>query len=539
MHIILEIFHKLLSLVLPSMAVGAMLFIVYRRFKHLTVIALIICALALYIYADYNKLSTIFFVLSYIIGIGFSFTCLKISSNNSEANKCVVPLISSNNKHYKIENSNLGVFISGASGAGKSCGPIFQLAKHFAENDFAGIINDYKDYELTDILYPLFKNGNVSLHVFALHDLSRSIRINPISPKYLKTDLDILNIVSVLTTNLSQSDDNTGVEKFFYEGTKSLLCGLISRLKDTFPNDCNLPTVIAILLGPTSLDEKDVPFGKLARFLNNGIHSATLASAFLHGIGNMKQTASLMSTVATHLSKICTPEIFYLLSDDDVDLNINAQESRSVISFINNPKQSEAFSPIIATMIEVCLTQMSVRGRDHSFVLLDEAPTIKLMGLGEKTRTLRSFNIHFVYGIQDKIAGITQFSGKAYKYKEIITNLSTQFFGKVNDPETAADYEKYFELIDITSKSYSRGGGSGERVTISKREVSKHRSHDFFRLKQGEFVMFSGGKDTKFRFKYYNSPQERPPVIRNISQQDIDAHYRKIFDRATSIIQTF
>lgn len=469
--------------------------------------------------------------------------------------KSRITILANNGKKYVIKNANLGVFIAGASGAGKSAGPFLQLAMHFAKEKFAGIINDFKDYELTDITYPLFRNAGMNFYVFALHDVNRSLRINPISPQYISTDTDIINIVSVLIQNISS--DSGGGDSFFEDAAKSLLAGLVSRLNQTHPEDCNIPTIIAIILGNANLgdiltdEEREKalqqgdtfvlsPYGRLGRYLNSDIHSATLASPFLKGLANEKQTAAVMSTVATYLSKLISPELFYLLTGNDIDLNINRDDNRAVISFVNNPKQSQAISPILATMIEVCMNQMAARGRDASFILLDEAPTVRLMGLGEKTRTLRSFGVHFIYGIQDKVAGIAQFGGKTYRYKEITANLSTQFFGKVNDPETAQDYEKYFELIKVSNKSISKGGGGGERTTISKQEKHKFRAHEFFTFQAGEFVMFSGGEAHRFRFKYYaDAEQERPPVIRSVTKTELEEHFKKVFDRANEIISSF
>jgi len=41
--------------------------------------------------------------------------------------------------------------------------------------------------------------------------------------------------------------------------------------------------------------------------------------------------------------------------------------------------------------------------------------------------------------------------------KAILSNLSYQFFGKVNDPDTAKYYERFFEIVKDPTKSISRG----------------------------------------------------------------------------------
>lgn len=89
-----------------------------------------------------------------------------------------VEILTDKKKKVYLENINTGVAIFGASGAGKSAGPIFWLLKHFAKYDFAGIIYDYKDYELTEIAYPLFKLQQIDFRIFCLHDVNRSVRIS-------------------------------------------------------------------------------------------------------------------------------------------------------------------------------------------------------------------------------------------------------------------------------------------------------------------------------------------------------------------------
>ena len=93
-------------------------------------------------------------------------------------------------KHY-IGDLNRGVAVFGSSGAGKSASVIYFLMKHLASNKFSGIINDYKDYELSEIAYPLFREHDVDFRIFAIHDVNRSVRINVIDPRYIETMSDV------------------------------------------------------------------------------------------------------------------------------------------------------------------------------------------------------------------------------------------------------------------------------------------------------------------------------------------------------------
>ena len=103
--------------------------------------------------------------------------------------------------------------------------------------------------------------------------------------------------------------------------------------------------------------------------------------------------------------------------------------------------------------------------------------------------------------MQDKIQNDMMYSDKASK--AILSNLSYQFFGKVNDPDTAKYYERFFEIIKDPTKSVSRGHNLDfdTRVTTGEKEIPKIRADVFFRLKQGEFITYADGRDNKMQFK--------------------------------------
>ena len=189
------------------------------------------------------------------------------------------------------------------------------------------------------------------------------------------------------------------------------------------------------------------------------------------------------------------------LSADEVPLDINNPEHPSVVSIVNNPKFETAYSPVIATIMHTITKQMGIRGRQPSFVLMEEAPTIRLLNMHRIPATLRSYDIATIYVLQDKVQNDMMYGDKASR--AILSNLSYQFFGKANDPDTARYYERFFEIVKRPTKSVSKGENTlnfDTRITKGEREVSKIRAEEFFRLNEGEFIAFADGKDKKVRF---------------------------------------
>ena len=119
----------------------------------------------------------------------------------------------------------------------------------------------------------------------------------------------------------------------------------------------------------------------------------------------------------------------------------------------------------------------------------------------------------------------------------ILKMLSYQFFGKVNDPDTAKYYERFFEIIKKETTSISRGHNLNfdSRITTGEREVAKRRADVFFRLKQGEFITYADGKDKKIKFHSPEISRERPRSTNQYSQKDIDTNFERVYHEARSI----
>ena len=178
---------------------------------------------------------------------------------------------------------------------------------------------------------------------------------------------------------------------------------------------------------------------------------------------------------------------------------------------------------------------MSVHDRLSSFILMEEASTIRLLNMHRIPATLRSYNIATVYVIQDKIQNDILYGREAGK--AIFSNLSYQFFGKVNDPETAKYYESFFEIVKRKSISVSKSDNLDfdTRTTKSEREVAKIRADVFFRLKPGEFVTFSDGKDRKVKFSTPDWLKELPIPKYEFSTEDLEMNFQKIYREAKAI----
>ena len=431
--------------------------------------------------------------------------------------------------NFKLDNIKRGASIIGSAGSGKTESVVYGFLKHFRKERFCGIIHDYKDFELTEMAYPLFKDSNVPFKVISFDKIIH--RVNPIAPRYLENEESVNEVSRVLIENLldQRESGTTGTTKFFNDAAEGLIGGLIWKLKTDYPKFCTLPHLIAVY--------QFLDTDSLIQFLETNTTSRAMADAFISGKDSDRQTAGVKSTLANALKRISTQRIFMVLSADEVPLNINSEESPAIISVVNNPKYETSYSPVIATIIHTITKQMSVRNSKPSFLLMEEAPTIRLLNMHRIPATLRSYDIATIYVMQDKIQNDMMYGDKASK--AILSNLSYQFFGKVNDPDTAKYYERFFEIIKDPTKSISRGHNLDfdTRITTGEKEIPKIRADVFFRLKQGEFITYSDGKDKKVQFKLANIQRKLPKELKQFSQADLAANFERVYDEAKSIFK--
>lgn len=425
-----------------------------------------------------------------------------------------------------LDNIRRGISIIGAAGSGKTESVVYNLFQHFAANHFCGVMHDYKNFEITEMAYPLFKGTDRKFHIVSFDPIYH--RVNPIAPRYLPDEESVHEISRVLLENLLELKESgsSGTTRFFQDAVEGLLAGMIWRLKEDFPDYCTIPHMIALY---QFLDTE-----QLLRFLCANLTSKAMADAFISGVDSDRQTAGVKSTLANAFKKISTRKIFMVLSADEVPLDVNNPQNPSLISIVNNPKTETSLSPVIATIIHTISKQMSERNRLTSFFLIEEASTIRLLNMHRVPATLRSYDIVTVYVLQDKIQNDMLYGDKASK--AILSNLSYQFFGKANDPDTAKYYERFFEIVKKQSKSVNKGYNLNfdTRVTQSEREVAKTRADAFYGLRQGEFVAFFDGKDRKVQFKHHLI-KNGLPISQFKSDVELKANFEKIHSEVQSI----
>ena len=207
-----------------------------------------------------------------------------------------------------------------------------------------------------------------------------------------------------------------------------------------------------------------------------------------------KQIAGVIASLQIMVTRINSPEIVWVLTGNDFDMNINDPKHPKLLCLGSDPGLVDTFSPVVSLIITVALKQMNQQGKRKSFVLLDEAPTLFIPKFEVIPATARSNRVASVYMAQD-IAQVNDMFGRE-KAKVIIANLSNQFYGKVSSVQTAKAVSEMIGKAEQFITSYSQGssrGSKGQRnlshnASTSRQERLLIKPQEVMQLQPGEFI---------------------------------------------------
>lgn len=438
------------------------------------------------------------------------------------------------NKGDLVLNPFAGVCILGVPKAGKTASIVKPTIEQLAQKGYCGAIYDYKKWDLTAVAYSHYQNHpTVDFKMVSPFDLNYSHRVNPISPRIIQHPAYAVEAAFVFLANMmgATKSQNSSGDRYWVESASGVLAGVIWRLRCDYPDYCDLPHAISIVINK--------PVNELTDFLQKNDQSVFLAASYFKSLVSEKQVAGILGTLASSLSKVALPEIFYLLSGDEVDLELNNPEHPTLLTLSTIQTLDKTYAPALALIISMSLKLMNQEGRHHSAIVLDEAPTLVIPEFDKIPATARSNKIATFFIAQDMVQGEDGY-GRIGRDK-ILATLSTHLYGKVTDPSTAERYSKMFGTIDkyYTSKSRKAGAWSNSGYTDSLREIRKYKPERFHQLDTGEFIgVIADGNMKEFnaRFKCYQESLTQLPLIRNVTKIEIQGVFEKIISDTKNFI---
>ena len=428
-----------------------------------------------------------------------------------------------------IVNIIKGVSVQGAAGSGKTLSIASWILFWMGKRSVPGLIYDYKNFELVELVLWFYRDSEIPVNNFSPAEPNKSVMINPLDPKILEKQEDILLMGKCIVKAVFNSKD-TG-SSFFTEAAEGAIIGVIIKLKEDYPQFCSFSYLVAVFL------DKDVE--QLVAFIESNKNASRQARAFLDGADSAKQMAGVKASLSNAFRMFDVPNILYTMQRNHINLALNDKKDMSVLCMVNKPKYGDIYEPIFTIVSQAVILQMSERNREPSYILLDEAPTLRIPDIQRVPATMRSFGIATIYMLQDKVQAVNRLSLNIMK--EIFSNLSSIFFGKTNDPDTAKFYESYFEDIKVKQKSVSKKNVSffesgGASTTTSEKDEKKHKSYEMFKRKTGQFFVFDDkGQSFDAQIKMPKIEIEPIKESNSVTEWEVQRAYEEIFRTVSKI----
>jgi hypothetical protein len=393
-----------------------------------------------------------------------------------------------NKGEISLDNPYRGIYIQGGAGSGKSASIFEPIIQQIGEKGFTGILYDFKSPELTEKIFLSYENSNIKVKNIDFKHPLLSDRVNPIHPKYL-TKAAIANEYSQVIINNLLPESIKKMD-FWLSSAKNILAGVIWWLRQKHPEICTLPHAISFIV--------QTPIDTLIEEISKDYEAGGMVASLRESIdrGSERTVAGMLSTLQNALSVMNTPDIFWLLSSNDVDLHLNNPENPQFLCIGNDSTLPTVYTPAISLVISVALKQMNQPNQQKSVVLLDEAPTIFIPNIEQIPATARSNKIATIFGVQDYAQLVDKYSED--KAQVIISNLGNQFFGRTTNYKTAEAVQNIFSKKDETFISKNDGTGTSGKfvhlqnsnnVGTSENIQERHRVkiNEIVNLSQGEF----------------------------------------------------
>lgn len=495
-----------------------------------------------------------FIAISYLIPILYAFYLLKfknrIKPNQTEKFNKIKKSEKEDSFTFKtnqglinLDNPYRGIYIQGGAGSGKSASIFEPIIQQIGEKGFAGILYDFKSPELTDKVYLSFENTSIKVKSIDFKHPLLSDRVNPIHPMYL-TKAAIANEYSQVIINNLLPESIKKMD-FWLSSAKNILASVIWWLRQKHPEICTLPHVISFIV--------QTPIDILVQNISQDYEAGGMIASLRESInrGSERTVAGMLSTLQNALSVLNTPDIFWILSSNDVDLHLNNHENGQFLCLGNDSTLPNVYTPAISLIISVALKQMNKPNQLKSVVLLDEAPTVFIPNIEQIPATARSNKIATVFGVQD-------YAQLADKYGEdksqvIISNLGNQFFGRTTNSKTAEMVQNIFSKKDEVFTSKSTGDGtSGKFVHLGSntssgtseniQERNRVKISDIVNLGQGEFYgIIAQGSPREFLKTQFLRDEIKGKYINQkipISESMMQENYFKIIAECKEIISS-
>lgn len=453
-----------------------------------------------------------------------------------------------------VVNPFRATIVLGTPGSGKSYAVVNNYIRQHIEKGFSMYIYDFKFDDLSTIAYNhLLHHSDAyeikpEFYIINFDDPRKSHRCNPLDPHFMTDISDAYEAAYTIMLNLNRS----WIQKqgdFFVESPIILLAAIIWFLK-IYANGkyCTFPHAIELL----NKKYEDV-FTILTSYSELENYLSPFMDAWQGGAQDQLQ--GQIASAKIPLSRMISPQLYWVMTGDDFSLDINNPEEPKILCVGNNPDRQNIYSAALGLYNSRIVKLINKKGQLKSSVVIDELPTIYFRGLDNLIATARSNKVSVCLGFQD-FSQLTRDYGD--KESKVIQNTVGNIFSGQVVGETAKTLSERFGKVLQKRQSISINRNDTS-TSISTQLDSLIPASKISTLTQGFFVgAVSDNFDERIDQKIFHaeivvdrlslSAQEKNyqniPEIRSFVdgqgndnlQQEIETNYKSIKADILSII---
>ena len=445
-----------------------------------------------------------------------------------------------------IPNPARGILLAGNPGSGKSFYIVEPAIRQFIEKKHALFVYDVKYPELTEITYNHYLQHRKkyplqpTFHVINFDDLSRSARCNPLDPDNMDDITDAAEAARVIMLGLNPSWI-TRQGDFFVDSPINFVTAIIWFLRRYQDGQyCTLPHVIEIM---------NVELAQLLTILQTEPEISSYVSPFVDAYkdNNTEMLGGQIASAKIGVARLSSPALYYVLSGNDLSLDINNPKAPKIVCLANNLRKQEVYGPILSLFLTRMAKIINQNNKHKCALVVDEFATLRWLNYATLISTGRSNKISTLIAIQSD-------HQLKLNYGKDWADIVTSICGNIIVGQVSGDIAK------LVSEQLGKTLQDRENLSINSSDTSVSRSKQLefvvpvstiANLSSGEFVgRVADNPDQPIELKTFHRKiindtaainQAKasflpPPFVQEVTKEMVQENYRLIKQEVQDIV---
>lgn len=445
-----------------------------------------------------------------------------------------------------IINPFRALMVLGTPGSGKSYFVIRHVITQHISKGFSLFVYDFKFDDLSKIAYNTWLTHKhryavePKFYIINFDDLIRTHRCNPLVPNTMTDITDAAESARTILLGLNREWIKRQGD-FFVESPINFLTAIIWYLKKYKQGEfCTLPHVIELM---------QANYDDLFTLLRTEKEIEVLINPFINAYLNnvMEQLEGQIASAKVAMARLCSPQLYYVLSGNDFTLDINNPQEPKVVCMGNNPQKIQIYGAVLSLYVNRLLKLVNQKEKQKCSLIFDEFPTIYLNNIDSLIATARSNKVATCLAIQD-------FSQLRKDYGREQADVIINIIGNIISGQVTGDTAKQL------SERFGKIVQDKESISINSADTSISRSKQLdlavpaskiASLSSGEFVgVVADNPDCKIDLKAFHAEilndhqslkretatYREIPIIRKVDTAMVQRNYLQIKQDIDDII---